>query len=80
MADEINDWLNEFHQGDVREKLAEMPEESVDMVVTSPPYFGKRDYGGDEMETVWGSEDDCEHEWMEQSNHCFKCGAVVLSE
>jgi len=33
--------------GDVRAKLAEMPDESVHCVVTSPPYFGLRDYGVD---------------------------------
>lgn len=31
--------------GDVREKLRELPDESVHCVVTSPPYFGLRDYG-----------------------------------
>lgn len=31
--------------GDVRERLAEMPDESVHCVVSSPPYFGLRDYG-----------------------------------
>ena len=31
--------------GDVREKLREMPAESVHCVVTSPPYWGLRDYG-----------------------------------
>lgn len=31
--------------GDVREKLAELPDDSVDLVVTSPPYWGLRDYG-----------------------------------
>ncbi len=31
--------------GDVRDKLAELPDESVHCVVTSPPYFGLRDYG-----------------------------------
>ena len=31
--------------GDVREKLAELPAESVQTCVTSPPYFGLRDYG-----------------------------------
>lgn len=31
--------------GDVRAKLAELPAESVDCVVTSPPYWGLRDYG-----------------------------------
>jgi DNA modification methylase len=33
--------------GDVRERLREMPDESVHCVVTSPPYWGLRDYGVD---------------------------------
>lgn len=33
--------------GDVRAKLAEIEPESVDCVVTSPPYWGLRDYGVD---------------------------------
>lgn len=31
--------------GDVRDLLAAMPSDSVDCVVTSPPYWGLRDYG-----------------------------------
>ncbi|MGI9003017.1 MAG: DNA-methyltransferase [Pseudonocardia sp.] len=31
--------------GDARQRLAELPETSVDCVITSPPYFGLRDYG-----------------------------------
>lgn len=31
--------------GDVREQLATLPDESVHTVVTSPPYWGLRDYG-----------------------------------
>lgn len=31
--------------GDVREKLAELPDASVQCCVTSPPYWGLRDYG-----------------------------------
>ncbi len=31
--------------GDVRKRLAEMEDESVDCVVCSPPYWGLRDYG-----------------------------------
>jgi len=45
----IEYWLNEVHQGDAIEKLKEIPEESVDLVVTSPPYYGLRDYGEDEQ-------------------------------
>jgi len=45
--------------GDVRDKLRELPDESVHCVVTSPPYFGLRDYG-----TVQWSGGDiaCSHE------------------
>ena len=31
--------------GDALERLRELPAESVDCVITSPPYFGLRDYG-----------------------------------
>ena len=33
--------------GDAREVLATLPDESVHCVVTSPPYWGLRAYGGD---------------------------------
>src|SRR4051812_47061937 len=33
--------------GDCRESLAGLPERSVQTCVTSPPYFGLRDYGHD---------------------------------
>ena len=33
--------------GDARQRLAELPQDSVDCVITSPPYFGLRDYGVD---------------------------------
>ncbi|KKL10458.1 hypothetical protein LCGC14_2555630, partial [marine sediment metagenome] len=47
--------------GDVRAKLAELADESVHCVVTSPPYFGLRDYGLEPQ--VWGGDADCDHEW-----------------
>jgi DNA modification methylase len=39
-----DDWLTVFH-GDARAVMAEMEPESVNCVVTSPPYWGLRDYG-----------------------------------
>ena len=36
---------NRILVGDVRARLAELPDESVHCVVTSPPYWGLRDYG-----------------------------------
>ncbi len=38
--------------GDCRSRLAELPEQSVHCCVTSPPYWGLRDYGTEPQ--VWG--------------------------
>jgi DNA modification methylase len=35
----------EIIEGDCREVLKELPDQSVNCIVTSPPYFGLRDYG-----------------------------------
>ena len=52
-----DDWLTVF-QGDAREVLATLPEKSVHMCMTSPPYFGLRDYGT----AIWeGGDPDCDH-------------------
>ena len=37
--------LNKIYQGDSLEVLKDFPDEIVDCVVTSPPYWGLRDYG-----------------------------------
>lgn len=37
--------MNKVLTGDVREKLLEIPDGSIQMCVTSPPYWGLRDYG-----------------------------------
>lgn len=39
-----------FIQGDASEIVATLPAASIDVVVTSPPYFGLRDYQGGERE------------------------------
>lgn len=41
----IDEFRNEILVGDAREKLKELPKNSVDMAMTSPPYWGLRDYG-----------------------------------
>lgn len=43
----IRDWTNDIHCGDAVQTLAQMPESSVHMCMTSPPYYGLRDYGVD---------------------------------
>ena len=36
---------NHILVGDVRKRLSELPDASVHCIITSPPYFGLRDYG-----------------------------------
>lgn len=50
--------LVRLYQGDVIAVLKELPEKSVQMVVTSPPYWGLRDYGTAEWE---GGDESCNH-------------------
>jgi DNA modification methylase len=38
--------MNYIKQGDVLEVLKTLPSESIDCCITSPPYWGLRDYGG----------------------------------
>lgn len=52
-----DDWLT-IHGGDCRDVLATLPDESVNCVVTSPPYWGLRDYGT----ATWdGGDTSCDH-------------------
>jgi DNA modification methylase len=37
--------LNTYLVGDCRDLMAKLPDDSIDCVVTSPPYWGLRDYG-----------------------------------
>ncbi len=39
-------FLNEIVQGDSRLLLSQIPDESIDVIITSPPYYQQRDYGG----------------------------------
>ena len=50
--------------GDCRKVLRDLPDESVHCVVTSPPYWGLRDYGTSTWE---GGSSDCDHK--KQTKH-----------
>ena len=54
--------FNKILQGNVLDVLKTLPENIIDCVVTSPPYYGLRDYG-ENAYTIWGGDTDCEHEW-----------------
>ena len=49
-----------FLQGDVMDKIKEVEDNSIDCVVTSPPYWGLRDYGTAKWE---GGDPTCSHSY-----------------
>ena len=46
--------------------LRTMTDESIDMCMTSPPYWGLRDY---DVSQIFGGDLDCEHEWGGSFKH-----------
>ncbi len=50
-------------QGHVIDRLRELPDDSIQCVVTSPPYWGMRGYLTEAQ--VWGGDPDHAHEWSE---------------
>ena len=55
---------------DVLKALKQIPDESVDMQICSPPYWGLRDYG-EGTQSTWDGDKNCEHEFeeYEQKQH-----------
>jgi DNA modification methylase len=51
----------EILEGDVRAVLKTVPDDHIHCIITSPPYYGMRNYGTDPQ--IWGGNPDCNHEW-----------------
>ena len=51
-----------FIQGDCLERLQELEDNSIDCVVSSPPYYGLRDYANEPQ--IIGGNKDCNHIWQ----------------
>lgn len=73
--------MDKIYQGNAVEVLKTFPEQSIDCCVTSPPYYGLRDYGTGK----WiGGDPNCPHRRMSKGNVgdaiykrvCPLCGAV----
>jgi DNA modification methylase len=57
----INEIKNTVLTGHVLDVLKEIPNESIDMGITSPPYYAQRNYGTPPQ--VWGGDSTCIHNW-----------------
>jgi DNA modification methylase len=59
--------------GDCRDVLRRLPDNHFHCVVTSPPYWGLRDYGIEPV--IWGGRPECKHVWG-TANPCHHPGQV----
>jgi len=77
----ISEITNKILQGHTLEVLKEIPDNSVDTIITSPPYWGLRDYGSEVM-TIWDGDKECEHEWEfeEKRDPNFRVGGGQFDE
>jgi DNA modification methylase len=54
-------------QGNVLDVLKKLPDSFIDTIVTSPPYWGLRDYGL--PDAIFGGTSDCNHDWQTYVKH-----------
>lgn len=54
--------INKIMNGDALTHLKELPSESINCCMTSPPYWSLRDYGS-LVEIIWDAKEGCEHEF-----------------
>lgn len=71
---EISELLNKIHSGDCLELMREMPDKSVDLVVTSPPYNCKKPYTGYSDDLTWDQYWDFTGRWLIESHRVLKSG------
>ena len=72
----MSDWLNQCHFGDCIETMRRMPDGIAQTCVTSPPYFGLRDYGHDGQLGLESTPD----EYIKAMVEVFRCVRDVLAD
>lgn len=64
---------NHIYHGNSYAMLEKLPDDCVDMVMTSPPYYDLRDYAGD-IDARIGGDPECDHT-RNKKDVCTECGA-----
>lgn len=67
------EFLNKIICGNVLTELKDFPDNCIDTIITSPPYWGLRDYG-EPSRVVWDGDPRCRHSWTKKY-YCRKCDA-----
>ncbi len=65
--------LDRVEVSECRAWLAKLPEDSVDLLMTSPPYWSPRSKATT-LKSIWSGNADCQHEWSSQGS-CANCEA-----
>ena len=65
--------VNKIIHGNALTTLKKLPSESVDCVITSPPFWGLRDYGTD-TKIIWNGDPNCNHEWQWKTGRKYAGG------
>lgn len=63
--------LDYTYTGNTLELAKQLDDDSIQACITSPPYFGQRDY--DVPYTLWGGSGDCQHEWEINPDPGYAC-------
>ncbi len=53
--------LGKLYHGNALDVLKDMESDSIDCVMTSPPYWALRDYGIEGQ--IWDGDEKCQHKW-----------------
>lgn len=64
--------------GNVLDRIKDIPDTSVHCIVTSPPYWGLRNYRVEP--SIWGGSATCEHDWATSTYYTEKSAAVTSTE
>lgn len=62
----LSDYINKIICINAIDGQKQLPDDSIDMSITSPPYWGLRNYG-DNAKTIWSGDPVCDHEWGKET-------------
>ena len=72
-----NEFTPSILEGDVISQMKTLDDQSIDCIITSPPYWGQRDYDNKDQ---WGSENTIEDYIDNMNNWSSQCFRVLKDE